>query len=141
MSAPIKVRAWDKKNKRMLYLGSLSAVGDFYRTKFNEKGILDETSFADFYERFMLDFEWNQSTNKESLNHKTVFVNDIVKDDTNIAVVRFGEYQANNNRMYNNEVAYGFYLEFLSGVIDHATNLDDYEVIGNIYENPELLSN
>lgn len=74
-------------------------------------------------------------------NGYDIFVGDIVKDDTNIAIVKFGKYQANNNRSYSNERAYGFYLEFIShkGIIDHATNLEYYEVIGNIHDNPELL--
>lgn len=82
-----------------------------------------------------------RSTDIESANHKMIFEDDIVKDDTNIAIVRFGKYQANNNHAYSNEVAYGFYLEFIShrGVIDHATKLKYYEVIGNVLDNPEML--
>lgn len=82
-----------------------------------------------------------QSRECKDLNGNDIYEGDIVKEDTNIAIVRFGEYQANNNRMYQSETAYGFYLEYLShkGVIDHATKLNWYEVIGNIYENPELL--
>lgn len=70
-----------------------------------------------------------------------IYEGDIVKDDTNVAIVRFGKYRANNNQLYNNEFAYGVYLEFLShkGVIDHATNINYYEVIGNIHDNKELL--
>ncbi|RCX20895.1 putative phage protein (TIGR01671 family) [Anaerobacterium chartisolvens] len=126
-------RAWDKKNKRMFYAGSLSGVGDFYMAQHKDD--------INFYERFLIDYEWTRSTGIESYNRKTIFENDIVKDDTNIYVVRFGNYKANNNRIYNNEVAYGFYIESLShkGVIDHATRIEYYEVIGNIYENPEFL--
>jgi hypothetical protein len=72
---------------------------------------------------------------------KKLVVGNILKDDTNIAIIKFGKYKANNNKLYNNEETYGFYLEYIShkGVIDHATNVEYWEVIGNIKDNPELL--
>ncbi len=139
MSRKINFRAWDKKNKYMFYAGSLSGVGDFYMARYEDKTCDGE----EFYNRFSgVDYEWLQGTGMQSANNRDIFDGDIVKDDSNIAIVRFGKYQANNNRIYSNEVAYGFYLEYLShkGVIDHATKLEYYDVIGNIYENPELIS-
>ena len=132
----IMFRAWDKKKKVMMYLGSLSAVGDHYMF------LNSENHGANSYELFMVNYEWLQGTGMRSTNNRDIFDGDIVKDDNNVAIVRFGEYQANNNRIYYNEVAYGFYLEYLSckGVVDHATKLKYWEVIGNIYENPELIS-
>jgi len=127
-------RAWDRKLNRMLYIGSFVSLADFFNTKI-EQGI-------ESLELFKVDYKWMQCIGLRNCNGRDIFEGDIVKDDTNIAVVRFGEYQANNNHSYSNEAAYGFYLEYIShkGVIDHATNVKYYEVIGNIFENPELIA-
>jgi len=97
--------------------------------------------YLSFYNILVDEKTCGQYTGFKDTNGKEIYDGDIIKEDTNVAIVRFGEYQANNNKIYNNEVAYGFYLEYIShkGVIDHATKLDYYEVIGNIHDNKELL--
>jgi len=73
-----------------------------------------------------------------------IYEGHIIKDDSNIYVVRFGKYQANNNIAYNNEFAYGFCIEYISPksiaeIIDHATYISYGTIIGHELENPELL--
>jgi hypothetical protein len=58
----------------------------------------------------------------------------LMNDDGQIFVVKFGDYRANNNKSYNNEDAYGFYIEYilpseLIGIIDHATRIQYAKIV------------
>lgn len=70
------------------------------------------------------------NTWKKDINDKEIWEDMWLEDDGNIWKVKFGEYKANNNRLYMNEYAYGFYLESQShpGVIDHATSICGMEI-------------
>jgi uncharacterized phage protein (TIGR01671 family) len=139
---PIKFRAWDKKGKEMIPFdepwlcqeyGSLA----WRSSKYNGIGALPG-SYAylndDFDEEEEKPYELMQFTGLADKNGKEIYEGDVV------------EFTDQNGRVVN-EVGYvdalGAYV-----LIDHKTNKADFiptvgedalEVIGNIYENPELV--
>lgn len=71
MNQKILVRAWDKKNNYMFYAGSLSGVGDFYMAQYKED--------TDFYERFVIDYEWMLASGFNDIAGKDIFAGDIIE--------------------------------------------------------------
>ncbi len=120
-----KFRAWDKENKEMLFVRQI----DFMF----EKVVLE------CYEQFFIDeVELMQSTGLKDINGEEVYEGDIIKDSEDfIAQV-----------VYDKEYA-GFGLNYqpfdltdgLSVTFEELKNeyQNTFEIIGNIYENPELL--
>ena len=91
----------------------------------------------------MEEFEVVLYTGKNDSNENPIYEGHILKDDSNFYVVRFGKYQADNNKSYINEMVYGFYIEYLNKhlneIIDHATYIQYGTIIGHELESPELL--
>lgn len=84
-------------------------------------------------------FVWMQMMDIVDENKKEIYEGDILKhEDDYLCVVRFGEHYVFDNR----HSSYGFYLDCLSEDGNFHTNVRfDFEgvIVGNIYENPELL--
>jgi uncharacterized phage protein (TIGR01671 family) len=109
----IKFRAWDKKQKKMLYGVSIGTIKVWDE---NEPIISHEFSYSE-------DCIFEQYTGLEDKNGKEIYEGDIVK-------------QTHSNLVYPVRFEYGGFLPFTS---DMMTFDNDYcEVIGNIHENPEL---
>jgi len=91
----------------------------------------------------MEEFEVVLYTGKNDSSGNPIYEGHILKDDSNFYVVGFGKYRADNNKSYNNEMAYGFYIEYLNQhlneIIDHATYIEYGTIIGHKLESPELL--
>ena len=128
MPREIKFRAWIKKKKQMIYLAN-DYLGDYYMEITNcgwgvfVKGV--HTSVACIYNGDVL----MQSTGLKDKNGVEIFEGDIVK------------YHPEANQGIG-RVAFegsGFYVtdDFNCTLDEFATN--GIEVIGNIYDNPELL--
>ena len=87
-----------------------------------------------------------QYTGIKSKNGVEIYEGDIVTDRLyETGVIMFGDYMAGGQDYYAQN-AYGFYLqEYKDGKMlsedDTESLREKYEVIGNIYENPELLIN
>ena len=124
-SFQIKFRAWDKTLKRMIYPNNPN-----YQFILTDKGLsVDDLTFVDtaFNEKHEdIDCEVMQSTGLEDKNRVEIYEGDIVsyilwldgeKRKTIVANVSVDKF-----RFAVNEDIYG-----------------DIEVIGNIYENPELV--
>ncbi|TDE72974.1 hypothetical protein E0E04_04820 [Streptococcus vicugnae] len=118
-----KFRAWDKENKEMLFVRQI----DFMF----EKVVLE------CYEQFFIDeVELMQSTGLKDINSEEVYEGDIVKipDDYDAFGHNAGEilkvaFDSGCFRLKRpNSKGRGFYFEDDNTV----------EIIGNIYENPEL---
>lgn len=124
-----KFRVWDKKYHTFDYNGSpelfISTEGEVYEK--DERNWAMQTwieyNESDFY-------ELSQYTGLKDKNGKEIYEWDLVEDNIGIGVVEFkdGAYRVN----YRNGVCKWFidYLDSEKRVT---------EVIGNIYENPELL--
>lgn len=124
-----KYRAWDKANKEMLNVDVL----DFF---FEEIRVLndDGSVFSMKFENIIL----MQSTGLKDENGTEIFEGDIVKAVSFarwIGVVKYSE----------EKTAFMFKDSDTSGYRDEYVFLsqfeDGFEVLGNIYENPDILEN
>jgi uncharacterized phage protein (TIGR01671 family) len=116
-----KFRAWLKDEKKMVDVGLIDPTVQSIAPDGNEYGCW----FVYQDNRDCVLMQWNGRTDK---NGKEIYEGDIVKTDEDgwIAVVKFD--------------GCNFYLEDdKGGYSDIAINWDGCEIIGNIYENSELL--
>lgn len=119
MSRVIKFRAWDIGEKEMV-------SNLFERAIVNRQGNLIAQSVMQF-------------TGLHDKNEKEIYEGDVVSSYTcKGGVVCFGEYSAGGQDYYASP-AYGFYVR-RSESVDDTETLGTCKVIGNIYENPELLT-
>lgn len=132
MSREIKFRAWLKEEKKILNVETID---------FSEKSIqyLEKNEIIDAYllrTTFLEDIELMQYTGIKDKNDVEIYEGDIVLiriDKTNIlhkTVVKFKHGAFIADIIGNNDYIYLFHFGF---------NKDDFEVIGNIYENKNLL--
>lgn len=151
MNREIKFRAWDKENKHMLYsssdgvlecgegqhedvlniwLDGTIEIANSERNYFpNGIGTINDSE-----KRFIL----QQYTGLEDKNGKEIYEGDIVKSANWLYRVGYGV----ETSSFGN--ASGFYFasnapSLGKGFVDSTFNSLECEVIGNIYENPELL--
>jgi len=125
----IKFRAWDKGLKRMIYLSEPTVENDdFSGIVFKLRDYFVSAFSSDRIE----DLELMQYTGLRDKNGREVYEGDIVRfkdwwDEEMVGEVRYSE----------KDMAFTIVNDFWDGFpIMYA---DDLEVIGNIYENPELL--
>jgi len=113
----IKFRAWDKKNKRFIspFFVRITGFGKIWILSENLDYVLDEEN----------NIEITQFTGLCDKNGKEIYEEDIVKTKIGIGYVF--------NRLGCWFVEFQKELGYFSS--------SDIEVIGNIYENPELLEN
>lgn len=137
MSRTIKFRAWDKKEKKMCpvlvtnwekgcFLIGNSPTPATLQGDFIVDGV-EEGHFVKFDDLAMM-----QHTGKEDTNEKEVYEGDIIFNDDRPehGVVKWSEEKA----MFVTEYESGGVYPLWEGL----SNL--YNVVGNIYENPELLT-
>ena len=121
----IKFRAWDKKLQTVLDVSLI----DF------KKGVLvgehwefGETNFMNFDE-----IELMQSTGLHDKNGKEVFVGDIIK------CTRGCPHEVYLEKEYGGTFIGGMPAIYLKGLREGYAWTEDEEIIGNVYENKELL--
>jgi uncharacterized phage protein (TIGR01671 family) len=117
----IKFRGWNKKNHEMVY-DDLSIY--IYQGNIEING-----------------YVLNQCLGIKDKNGKDMYEDDIVKCDLGNFKIKFGEY---DNGQFHKDAVLGFYLERINegysfGKIMGLYVNGRYKIIGNIYENPELL--
>ena len=121
-----KFRAWDKCRDRM------SVVDRVY---IDTKGVRLYDEFGEYWRDFNK-IELMQSTGLKDKNGKEIFEGDVVTNGWKRQVVTFGTQEVEEDfgsiRIYR-----GFNL-YLGGGYPNAI-MSEFEVVGNIYENPELL--
>lgn len=125
MTREIKFRAWDKENKKFVYI----FVNQFY--------IIHER-IKDFVEKFNLNGgKWEQYTGLHDKNGKEIYEGDIVVigslEDSPLGVVEYdqdwGRYSIKDNEKYQ-----------FGGEHVCIYTTEKFEIIGNIYSNPDLLN-
>ena len=121
-----KYRAWDKTDKEMYLVDEIN----FNRGEFESIG--DGITFLRGADEVVL----MQSTGLKDKNGKEIFEGDVVTNGWKRQVVTFGTQEVEEDfgsiRIYR-----GFNL-YLGGGYPNAI-MSEFEVVGNIYENPELL--
>jgi uncharacterized phage protein (TIGR01671 family) len=128
----IKFRAWDKEYKKMMEWGKqlkgLTQNGIKTVMSYNS-----EDSWSDCYN--LKDIELMQYTGLKDKNGKEIYEGDIVKYfDNKEHIVVVENIKELGTGMYLKRVGSGYYTLNPSVIRDY-----EVEVIGNIYENPELL--
>jgi uncharacterized phage protein (TIGR01671 family) len=128
----IKFRAWDKEYKKMMEWGKqlkgLSQNGIKTVMSYNS-----EDGWSDCYN--LKDIELMQYTGLKDKNGKEIYEGDIVKYfDNKEHIVVVENIKELGTGMYLKRVGSGYYTLNPSVIRDY-----EVEVIGNIYENPELL--
>jgi uncharacterized phage protein (TIGR01671 family) len=127
MSREIKFRAWDKRLEWM-----------FPVVSFNDEQVFEKD---EWHER--KDCALMQYIGLTDKNGVEIYEGDIVKAFLDcFAEVKFGEYSVEGGDYYSNQTTAGFYIDYKTGRMKGDTSRidnDECEVIGNTYENPELL--
>lgn len=151
----IKFRAW-WVNKQYLPNGMMFRVGGLsfaipqeeepesdYQNKVVKVGLMrydsDKIGWNDASECTLM-----QYTGLKDKNGKEIYEGDVVRDFLEKpAVVMFGDYSAGGLDYYAS-AAYGFYVQrYFNGKLQEGDTetLYRHEIIGNIYENSELINN
>lgn len=143
MNREIKFRVWDVENKEMLEVQEL----DFEPTFYGGRIAIRPDQYNDYFDTE--DMILMQYTGLKDKNGKEIYEGDIVK-----AYFKKGAWKYNDKNYCgykNGDVQYcvdGFILYIenykekiypLSSFGDNDGNINELEVIGNIYDNPELL--
>ena len=120
-----KFRAWDKETKTMLDVSLI----DFKKSVLvGEHWEFGETNFINFD-----DVNLMQSTGLHDKNDKEVFVGDIIK------CTRGCPHEVYLEKEYGGTYVGGMPAIYLKGIREGYAWTGAEEILGNIYENPELL--
>jgi len=83
---------------------------------------------------------------KDNKNGKEIYEGDILQIDSEwIGIVKFGQYYTSHggwgDGMREHDIYHqGFYYDVHEDASPFNVDSEEYEIIGNIYENPELLA-
>ena len=118
-----RYRAWDSWRKRM------SVVDRIY---IDTEGVRLYDDFGEYWRNFR-DIELMQSTGLKDKNGKEVFIGDIIK------CTRGCLHEVYIEKEYGGTYVGGMPAVYLKGLREGYAWTEHEEIVGNIYENPELL--
>lgn len=118
-----KFRAWDKTDKEMYLVDEIN----FNRGEFESIG--DGITFLRQADKV----ELMQSTGLHDKNGKEIFEGDILHHQIQIEYTFIVKYDEDNARWYGDGLSRTYRIDITKDFLQY------YKVIGNIYENPELL--
>lgn len=130
-----KFRVWVKIGKRMVFSDDILAI-DYENKEIVTQQVYFESGLAverDIYCYDFDDIELMQSTGLKDKNGKEVFIGDIVK------CTRGCLHEVYLEKEYGGTFIGGMPAVYLKGFGDGYAWTEYEEIIGNIYENPELL--
>lgn len=126
----IKFRAWDKGAEKMVNEVSFPYIKGYM----GDEGCVDCT--AHFFETTSKKFEWMQFTGLKDKNGKEIYEGDIVEEKKNWLESGSGE---DEKRILQIKFANGGFIVSENGRGQDLRDHLNCEIIGNIYENSELL--
>ena len=127
----IKFRVWDKEG-RCLFIEGMKYLNPF----FDDTGKLFVGYFPD-NETPIVEYEINQYTGLKDKNGKEIYEGDIVNfGNNNNAIVEFSDGCFN---IFDEPLGWDFTPDYDNDYKPIKTDFKYCEIIGNIYENPELL--
>ena len=119
-----KYRAWDKEFKEMVQVNALVLDEQVIKATYKNGNIVKED---------MKNHELMQSTGLKDKNGKEVFIGDIVK------CTRGCSHEVYLEKEYGGTFIGGMPAIYLKGLLSGYAWTEAEEIIGNIYENPDLL--
>ncbi|HGS3149575.1 TPA: YopX family protein [Streptococcus pneumoniae] len=130
-----KFRVWVKIGKRMVFSDDILAI-DYENKEIVTQQVYFENGLPDDRDIYCYDFdeiELMQSTGLRDKNGKEVFIGDIVK------CTRGCLHEVYLEKEYGGTYIGGMPAVYLKGLGDGYAWTEYEEIIGNVYENPELL--
>ena len=130
-----RYRTWIKTEKRMIETDDLLDI-DYENTEIVTQQVYFENGLPDDRDIYCYDFdeiELMQSTGLKDKNGKEVFVGDIIK------CTRGCPHEVYLEKEYGGTFIGGMPAVYLKDLGEGYTWTEHEEIIGNIYENPELL--
>ncbi|HFN7446107.1 TPA: YopX family protein [Streptococcus pneumoniae] len=130
-----KFRVWVKIGKRMAFSDDILAI-DYENKEIVTQQVYFENGLPDDRDIYCYDFdeiELMQSTGLRDKNGKEVFIGDIVK------CTRGCLHEVYLEKEYGGTYIGGMPAIYLKGLLSGYAWTEDEEIIGNVYENPELL--
>ena len=140
MSEKIKYRAWDKENKKMQEVSSIKfdekEVGYIYEMQIPEHNIEADECFLDFDE-----VELMQYTGLKDKNGKEIYVGDILKSESGawLCEVDSPSFAGFDFKIIKAPAGCDWQIGDNFLLSELRINEARYEVIGNIYQNKDLL--
>ncbi len=124
----LKFRAWHRELGRMMLIKNM-----WFQDDKVEELELNDTVMNDFITAYPDEIELMQSTGLKDKNGKEVFVGDIIK------CTRGCLHEVYIEKEYGGTYFGGMPAVYLKGLREGYAWTEHEEIIGNIYENPELL--
>ena len=129
----IKFRAWDKKTEKMIYLRDMEttiSIGNHLCFGCEEWGHSYESRCIDE------NFEIMQFTERKDKNGKDIYGRDIVKVYGSISAddPAYGNYEPEHEIIWEQPTC-----SWILADGGRLVNYNEYEIVGNIHENKELL--